>query len=293
MRNLAAVTTSALLLAACAGGGSPPSTTSTPTTTPSARSSAPAADPAHPVGLVALGHSGMTGFQSDPANPDTNAPANSWATGTNPAVGSIYQRMVAALPETSEHVANVSRNGEKADGLEFQVDAALAKVPTPRLALIQIMDNDIRCDGTDAAHLPEFRAQVRSTVQKLVATSPGIQVVLVTGAGRPDRWAAAVAKAPTTPEDLIGSDPCVLFSAPHRVNRAEVRHLTALMEQYEAELGKACQGIPQCHTDGGAASHIQDTIEDYGVDLQHNSVLGHNHIAAAVWPVVAQALGLN
>jgi hypothetical protein len=245
------------------------------------------------VGLVALGHSGMTGFQSDPANPDTNAPANSWATGTTPAVQSIYQRMVEVLPETADHVANVARNGEKADGLVFQVDSALARVPTPRLALIQIMDNDIRCDGTDPAHLPEFRAQVRSTVQKLVTASPHITVVLVTGPGRPARWAAAVAKLTKTPQDLIGSSPCVPFSAPHKVNQTELLHLTTLIERYEAELTEACRGIPQCHTDGGAAAHIQDTIEDYGVDLQHNSVVGHAHIAAAVWPVVAQVLALR
>lgn len=289
----AAFAATALLLAACSAEGSASGTTTMPATPSTAQSSPSTAGLAHPVGLVALGHSGMTGFQSDPANPGTNAPANSWATGTNPAVRSVYQRMVAALPETADHVANVSRNGEKADGLEFQVDAALAVVPTPRLALIQIMDNDIRCDGTDAVHLPEFRAQVRSTVQKLVEASPGIQVVLVSGPGRPATWAAAVAEAPEMPEDVIGSAPCMLFSAPHQVNETEVRRVTTLMRQYEAELATACQGIPQCHTDGGAAAHIQDTIEDYGDDLQHNSVLGHAHIAAAVWPVVAQAMGLR
>jgi hypothetical protein len=234
----------------------------------------------------------MTGFQSDPASPGENVVANSWATGSNPAVRSIYQRMVGAIPATADHVINVSRNGEKADGLEFQVDAALAKVPTPRLAVIQIMDNDIRCDGTDSAHLPEFRAQVRATVEKLVAASPNIDVVLISGPGRPERWAAAVAKAPQTPADAIGTDPCVPFSAPHKVNVVEIKRLMALVEAYEAELVKACQGIPQCHTDGGAAAAMKDTIEDYGVDLGHPSVTGHAHTAAAVWPVVAAVLGV-
>ncbi len=288
----------ALVLGACSAGGGvagggAPGTNDVPAPPTTARSSAPTGDPDHPVGLVALGHSGMTGFQSDPASPGTDAIANSWATGTSPAVRSIYQRMVEALPETADHVVNLARNGERADGLEFQADAALAQVPTPRLALIQIMDNDIRCDGTDPVHLPEFRAQVRSTVAELVAASPHITVILVSGPGRPARWAAAIATAPSTPEDVIGSGPCVPFSAPHKINQAEVRRLTVLMEQYEAELDKVCRGIPQCRTDGGAAARIQDTIEDYGVDLQHNSVAGHGHVAAAVWPVVASALGLK
>ena len=259
--------------------------------TPSSRESN--ARTADPVGVVALGHSGMTGYQSDLLRPGADARSNSWATGTNPEVRSIYQRMVAALPQTADHVANVSGDGEMADGLADQVDEALAIVPTPRLALIQIMDNDIRCDGTDAAHLPEFRAQVRSAVQKLVDASPGTQVVLVSGPGRPARWAAAVAQSGRTPTDVVGSGPCVLLSGPRQVNQAEVRRLTTLLEQYEAELGMACEGIPQCHTDGGAAARMEDTIDDYGFDLQHNSVRGHAKIAAAVWPVVAQSMGIG
>ena len=154
------------------------------------------ADPDHPVGVIAIGHSGMTGFQSNPQSPGENAPDNSWATGTNPVVQSIYLRMVAVLPETKDHVANVSRNGEKADGLEFQVPSALKLVPTPRLALVQIMDNDIRCDGTDSAHLPEFRAQVRAAVEQVVAASPKVVVVLVGGAGSVAGYASVIAALP-------------------------------------------------------------------------------------------------
>ena len=37
-----------------------------------------------PVGVIALGHSGLTGENSDPARPGSAAKINSWATGTNP-----------------------------------------------------------------------------------------------------------------------------------------------------------------------------------------------------------------
>jgi hypothetical protein len=281
-----------LLLAACTSPGTSPDTDAVAgTTSASATSSAPI-DRDHPVGIVALGHSGMTGFQSDPTRPGENVVANSWATGSNPAVQSVYQRLVAVVPETADHVANVARNGEKADGLEFQVPAALNVVPVPRLALVQIMDNDIACDGTDSAHLPVFRKQVRAAVEQLVAASPKVTVVLVSGPGRPGTYAAVMATLPQTPVDLIGSDPCHMFSAPKVVNPRAVAHLTGLMEAYERELAKACVGIPQCHTDGGAAARMRDRLEGLGNDLGHPSVQGHADTAAAVWPAVSAALGL-
>jgi hypothetical protein len=275
------------------GSGSPKAsavagTTPVPTTT------AAQPDPEHPAGVIALGHSGMTGFQSDPAKPGQDVVANSWATGTNPVVNSVYQRLVAARPATAGLVANVARNGEKADGLEFQVPAALAQVPTPALALFMIMDNDIRCDGTDPEHLPEFRAAVRAAVEQVVKVSPKVTVVIASGPGRPAEYAKAIATLRQTPVNLTGTDPCMMFSANRKVNATEVPRLTSILESYEAELARACDGIPQCHWDGGAlARYPGDRLEDYGNDLGHPSIKGHQHWAEAIWSVVARAMGIS
>lgn len=283
-------------LAACANGtpivtdrAAPRTgTTSADTTTASV-----AADPARPVGVIAVGHSGMTGFHSNPSAPDEDAFANSWATGTNPAVDSIYSRLVRGVPETADHVANLARDGARADLLPYQAHDALRLVPVPRLALVQIMDNDIRCDGTDSAHLPEFGASVREAVKIIVAASPTVSVVVVSGVGRPARYAAAIASLPKTPTDLVGTGACAMFSANKVVNTREVARITGLMAAYERELATACTGIPQCHTDRGAATRVVDSLDGYGTDLGHQSVIGHQRTAAAVWPEVAKVLGLS
>ena len=267
-------------------------TMSTTSTGAAPAAASPAPDPVHPVGVVAIGHSGMTGFHSDPAAPDEDALPNSWATGTNPAVDSIYARLLRAVPETADHVANLARDGAKAELMPYQAQDALRVVPVPRLALVQIMDNDIRCDGTDSAHLAEFRASVREAVTTLVTASPRVTVVIVGGAGRPAAYAAAIATLPTTPAELVGDGPCAMFSANTVVNAKEVARITTLMEGYEAELARACAGIQQCHTDAGAAGRIPDSLDGYGTDLGHQSVIGHARTAAAVWPEVAKALGL-
>ena len=119
-----------------------------------------------------------------------------------------------------------------------------------------------------------------------------MEVVLASGSGRPARYAAAIASLPKTPVELVGTGPCQMFPADKVVDQAEVARLTGLMEAYESELAKACDGIPQCHTDAGAATKVPDSLDGYGSDLGHQSVLGHARTAAAVWPEVAKVLGL-
>jgi hypothetical protein len=70
-----------------------------------------AATPTYPDSMAILGHSGATGEDSDPAKPHVEVRANSWATGTNPAVNSVYQRILAHNPKIAGHNANLARAG--------------------------------------------------------------------------------------------------------------------------------------------------------------------------------------
>ena len=234
----------------------------------------------------------MTGYMSDPKSPGTDAEANSWATGTNPAVHSIYQRLVAVRPETAGHVANAASDGAESDRLPDQVTQGLTRVPYPALLIVQVVGTDLRCDGTDPQHYPEFRDNVRKAVQTVLKASPNARVVLIGDPGRPASYAKVIAALPTTPTDLIDTRPCFLFSANKTINHAEVARVTTLLAAYEAQQARACQGLRQCHTDGGAAARMELPVGDYSEDFLHPSISGHAHSAAAEWPVVASVLGL-
>src|SRR5215211_1139964 len=73
------------------------------------------ADAAHggyPDAMVVLGHSGATGESSDPNKPPHyEARENSWATGTNPAVKSVYLRLLAVNPKIKGHNFNLAQGG--------------------------------------------------------------------------------------------------------------------------------------------------------------------------------------
>lgn len=114
----------ALLLAACSssgGGGSPAA----------GRTSAAAPSSKYPNAIAVLGHSGATGFDSDPNQPGTDAKGNSWATGDNPAVNSIYLRLLALNPAVRGHNVKVAVSGSNVDNLASQADEALDAQPLP------------------------------------------------------------------------------------------------------------------------------------------------------------------
>ena len=96
------------LLASCSaadGTGSGAATTTAPA------SAAAQASGQYPNAVVVLGHSGATGYDSDTKAPETDARQNSWATGDNPAVDSIYLRLLALNPAVRGHNTNLAVAG--------------------------------------------------------------------------------------------------------------------------------------------------------------------------------------
>ena len=97
----------------------------------------PTADSPYPSSIVALGHSGLTGYDSDPDMPAIDVHDNSWATGTNPKVDSVYERIVALNPAARDHVSNFAIDGSGVDSLVDQERQAAAVTPAPDLVIIR------------------------------------------------------------------------------------------------------------------------------------------------------------
>ncbi len=231
---------------------------------------------------------------SDPSHPGAEAPENSWATGTAPEVNSVYQRLVEVRPETEGHVANRAVNGAKAATLASQAVDALSAVPAPELVLIQTIDNDIRCDGTDQAHLEDFGASVADALNVIVDASPDSRILLVSIVGRPATYAAAVATKPAVAASMGGTGMCDFFDPAGNLNQEHLVTLTGIVESYEAEQERVCALVPQCSGDDGALASLVDDISDLVPgDWNHLTAHGHARVAETMWPTVAQLLGVS
>lgn len=265
--------------AGCAAGAEP---AGTPQASPE-----PRPDLDHPVGLIAIGHSALTGEGSDP-EPGV-ASQNSWATGTNPDIDSIYQRLVERRPETEGHVANTAKGGAVASTLKIQAQAALRRVPVPELVILQTIDNDIRCDGTDAAHAPELGADVAAALDVIAEASPNSKVLLVSQVGRPEPHAQMRLAAGT---NLPGGDgECDFFDRTGAYVPERAAHLTEIIVAYEQAQLAACAAASNCHDDGGAGSAFAERWEYFeGADGMHFNAAGLAALAAHMWPAAEAVL---
>ena len=244
-----------------------------------------------PVGLIALGHSGLTGAYSDPAFPHNDAWHNSWATGTAPSINSISQRMTVIRPETAAHVKNAAVDGSPAAALTDQAVQALEIVPEPALAIIMTVDNDIRCDGTDASHIVEFGHSITDAIETILSRSPATHILLLGQVGRPTTFAAAISHNSEAARTHAGDGPCDLFDAQLNLDHDNVDTITKLVELYETELDNVCARFPQCHRDDGALAAFPDDIDDLvDGDWNHLNANGHSRLAASLWPIVAAIL---
>lgn len=252
-------------------------------------SSADGASRALPNSIVVLGHSGATGWNSDPAHPRLDAPQNSWATGTNPKVNSIYRRILARNPKIKGHNVNLAVSGSRVEDLLIQGEDALKLRPLPDLIVIQTLDNDIRCDGTDAANYGPFGRTLVKALSALADGAPAARIFLVSSPVATNReFAMTLAKIPGAAQSMSGTGPCDLFDTSGKPTPARWDSSQRMFDRYYAILAASCARFPACRYDRGALSHMQLEPGDLAPDYSHLSVAGLRKNAALEW----KALGL-
>src|SRR5215469_1590838 len=288
----------AVLTAASCGSGSGPASTATGTA--SAGPSSGTISGSHPLrGIIVLGHSGLTGENSDPQRLGQPASQNSWATGISPAVDSIYQRLAAVDPATRGHEFNAAGGGAPASSLVTQATEAFRLVPNPRLVMIEIIGPDIGCRGSDSSNYPVFGLQVKEALDYIATQAPHAAILLVSWPGQPLQASKAIIGTAAVPIARANSPSpmCSPFDANLRLDMKHITTWTGIIEGYESELAKVCATVPECHTDNGLAAQFQVRASYYNYssdwDYQHFNVTGLAALAAFMWPTVAKVLNLH
>jgi len=128
--------------------------------------------------MAALGDSITRAYNTTgngcPTGPGLDCPKNSWATGTNPAVDSVRERLDAISPQPLT-AYNDAVSGARAVNLVSQAQVAASQ--DPDFVLIEIGAND----ACAAAPTPTatFREQVRSALQVLVSGNKQVYIQLM------------------------------------------------------------------------------------------------------------------
>jgi hypothetical protein len=283
-----------LLLAACsqAGGADDRPTRAPASETTSRGSPGPASEPsAAPVAtrrldsIAVIGHSGATGTLSDPNDPRRDATENSWATGDNPEVRSVYLRLLETHPALEGHHYNQAVNGTGVGDLDDQVDALMGEVQVvPDLVLVQSIDNDMRCDGTDRANYRPFARTLDRVLAHIARVMPDARVFFVSQWASVRVWTEWAKDVSAHVTANSGTGPCDVFDATGRPRPAGIRSMQAITDAYWRQVERVCARHQGCSTDGLAQSReFVPEDADLAFDWNHLSIRGHAKYAAIAW----------
>jgi hypothetical protein len=162
--------------------------------------------------MVVLGHSGTTGYGSNPSYPDADARGNSWATGDNPEVESVYLRLLATHRALKDHATSLGVDGSNVDDLPKQVTKMLRLDPLPDVVIIASIDNDMQCDGTDAANEKVFATKLGKTLTRINQSDRYAQIFFVDQPSDVQIYADAVKNLPSAVSAQSGKGPCDIFT---------------------------------------------------------------------------------
>jgi hypothetical protein len=285
-RILASVAAAVLGLAACGsddGSGAPSASSATSSGAPAVSGSAtsPVARTPELDAIGVIGHSGATGADTAPDGSDVNA--NSWATGSNPDVQSIYLRLLADHPALERHGWNEAIDGSDVSSLMGQAEALMAEDPLPDIVLVQSIDNDIRCDGTDEQNYDPFEQSVREVVGYLEQADPGVKLFFVDVWGSAQEYDDAVSTLPHGIDHITDTGPCAAYTPDGKRHPEHEAYLQQVVDAYFARLEKVCAEVEGCATDGGALRDFGLAPQDLTPDLNHLMPSGQAKMAEIVW----------
>ena len=219
-----------------------------------------------PSSIAALGASANTGFAT--AGAFDEAPANSWVTGTNRAVRSIYMRLRELNSAIAGHAYNYAEPGT---GISELADQARHVPRGSELVTIGTGVNEA-CESrtTPAA----FRAQFERALRVVEARAPRARVVVLSIFDVLAMWDAVKA----LPTASSSRNLCISATDNHRPELART------IRKLNRQLASVCARHPNCRYDGGAVYRLRWRRQDIStVDYFHPSLSGQRNIAAAMW----------
>jgi lysophospholipase L1-like esterase len=246
--------------------------------------------------MAALGDSITRGFNTSgpgcPTGPSLDCPQNSWATGTNPTVDSVRERLDAISPQPLT-AYNDAVSGARAINLLSQAQTAAAQ--DPDLVLIEIGANDACATNPGPTPTATFREQVREGLEVLVSANKQVYIQLMS---IPDiNNLRTIFTEPPDPNalgrwELFHVCQGLLFE-PLSTAQADEERREAFRAQviaYNEALEEVCAEFKRCIWDDYAVFNSEFTTADVATvastptaDYFHPSVAGQARLAEAAW----------
>jgi lysophospholipase L1-like esterase len=241
-----------------------------------------------PTSITALGDSITRGYNSQGSGCTafSDCPAFSWATGTNVAVTSYFQRVKALNPsvvQSNPTSGNDAVTGAKMSALAEQATKAVKG--NPDLVLIEMGANDV-CTTSEATltSVASFKSSLIAGLNVISSGAPDARIAI---SSIPNIFQLWNVLHKTTAAQLIwglGKICQAMLAEPTseaaaaKTRRANVQKRN---EEFNATLAEVCAEYIHCHYDGGAAFAVSFVASEVNTnDYFHPDVAGQNDLAA-------------
>lgn len=237
-----------------------------------------------PARMAAVGDS-ITQAASTAGSLGTDAPQNSWSTGTSSTVNSHFLRLRTLAPAVT--ASNLSVSGAKMANLKAQMDTVLALEPDPGYLTILMGGNDLCTDTvTQMTSVTNFRAQFQLALETVRDHSPNTRVYVVSipnvyqlwNLFKGNFWARFIWATAGICQSLLAN--------PTSTQSADVQRRAAVRQRnidYNTQLAQVCSAFVNCLFDGNASFNTTFTTSDVSGDYFHPSVAGQTKLASVSW----------
>lgn len=233
-----------------------------------------------PDSMASLGDSITRGFHSGGLLADV--PANSWSTGTNATVDSIYNRLKALNPGITQ--TNNALTGAKMNDLARQASTV---APGTDLVTILLGANDV-CTSTEAGMTPvaTYESQLRAGMEVLAANNSDALVYVASIPSIYRLWQIGSVSATARLWWGIYGICQSMLAQPTSTTAVNVDRPARVQQRvvdFNATLERVCGEYLRCRFDGNAAFNTPFVLSDMsGIDYFHPNVTGQRKAASVL-----------
>lgn len=234
-----------------------------------------------PRSMASTGDSITKAFDVGYAGVLRDNPAESWATGTDAAIDSQYQRLLQAEPAIAGHDFNDAVSGSKMEALDGQLRTAASQGVDYATVLMGANDLCTPTVGTMTA-TATFSAQFHQALSDFFAADPGAHVLVASIPNLFQLWATLRGNLVA---ELIWGGAHICQSMLASADTTAERQAVVSQEQADNDtLAAVCRQFAHCRFDGGAVYRTAFTAAEVSpVDYFHPSMTGQKDLAAITW----------
>ncbi|MBT2498945.1 hypothetical protein J7E25_07535 [Agromyces sp. ISL-38] len=219
--------------------------------------------------------------------------AASWSGGTDPAVGSIAERLAVASG-VEPNVVNAAKDGGDVEDALGLVDEVLQA--GPQLVTVLLGGNDACAPSlAEMTSTHDYEARLTKLFGRLSTEAPDATILALSVPDLYHLWEIGHANERTV-QTWNGSASCknLLGSADDESAEAAGRRdaVAAQVVEYNAAIERVCAAVERCIDDDGAVFTYPFTADEISsIDYFHPSVAGQRVIAELAWNALEKGAG--